>query len=81
MNITQETPGYVRIDWHSDGRSSKENKYLCIGGPFDGQKKSYSQIVDTTSSYTGYNCAENPRFVSPHSPKKVWVHTTILNQI
>lgn len=80
MKILKETPDYVLVDWCGDGRRSKENKYLCIGGPFNGQKKAYSQVADAKGSYVGYNCADNPRFVRPQFPKKVWVYRTIINK-
>lgn len=85
MTIIKETPDYVVIDWHGDGRRSKENKYSCIGGPFNGQKKSYTQVSypkfcnkTIAESYVGYNCADNPRWVKPKFPKKVWVHKSLL---
>lgn len=85
MKIIKETSAYVLIDWH-DGSRSKENKYLCIGGPFNGQKKSDSQVSQPefsnktiAGSYVGYNCADNPRWVKPVPfPRKVWVYKSII---
>jgi hypothetical protein len=89
MKIIKETETYIVIDWSEDGTSkSKENKYLCIGGPLDGQMKSDSQVhqkefsnATIAGSYVGYNCADNIRWHKTRYPKKVWVHKSITQSI
>jgi len=76
MRIIKETDKYVIVRWHEDYDSlndSKEQKLLCIGGPFDGQMKAGCQIEE---AYCQYNRGEYRRKGTPH--KAVYIHAAAL---
>lgn len=53
----------------------REKKFMCIGGPFGGQRKSASQIP--SGEYVGYNRSSRSRYALTGWPgvnTKVWVH-------
>lgn len=57
------TKTLVKTKWHSTGEeyehshTSKQQKFLCVNGPFQGQKKTWSQA--SPHNYAQYNCGEN----------------------
>lgn len=49
------------------------NKFLCIGGPLDGQKKGYED--DVPDSYIMYNRSHFNRKIA----SAVWIHESLLS--
>lgn len=77
MRITKETDDYVRVRWHEDSGDSREQKLLCIGGPFDGKKMAGCQIPDSeANNYCQYNRGEYRRKGTPH--KAVYIYQPII---
>ena len=73
-NLVRETNKYEVWEYeYSSGRkfTSKLTKYLCIGGPLDGQYKSTASA--NPKEYFGFNAAG----ASPN--RHVLIHKSILN--
>jgi len=73
---------HVLVYWHRNTvynqGPSKEKKFLCIGGPLDGQWKSSTQLsIPHGFSYRAYNKADrNVRGAKIHS--QVWIYASLL---
>jgi hypothetical protein len=48
------------------------NEFLCVGGPFNGQKKAWE---DVSATYWGYNRAGGVKEI----PSYVFIHESLLN--
>jgi hypothetical protein len=82
LRIVNETAKYVVYE-HEDGyyagKTTKEKKFLCIGGPFAEEFKSRSQI---NGEYHGFNksahSAGSWRDRKAIAHTMVWIHKDLL---
>ncbi len=80
MKIVKETDKYILIRYHEDrSDTSKETKFLCIGGPCAGLWRAALQIQN--QGYVAYNAAYRLGIgyrgkKTPHS--QVWIHDSYL---
>lgn len=78
--IVKETDKYVLIRYHEDrSDTSKEKKFLCLGGRFDGEWRARIQLE--YENYVAFNAGERlgrgfRRRKSPFS--QVWIHASKL---
>lgn len=83
VTIIRETDDYVLSQYNGSGRPSKDRKFLCIGGAFNGQRKAGLQLpIDT---YTRFNRADSHnshnrwlRRSKRDKNTQVFVHMTLL---
>jgi hypothetical protein len=78
MEIIKETDKYVeyRTGWGAS-RTTRETKFPCFGGPFDGEMRTRRQLGDAAASAT-YNNSEgyhefNRRSQAPFRVVFVWI--------
>jgi hypothetical protein len=73
MRIVKETPDKVRIIYNEGSFPTYgyEKKYLCLGGPHNGERKATCQLDMT--EYFGFNTADRHRW-----HKKIWVHQSLV---
>ena len=84
--IIKETATYIIIRYHYgvDPQSgedmgysdSKQQKLLCIGGPFSTQHRAAYQLGNSADTYCQYNRGEFRRKIVPN--KAVYIHDAIL---
>ena len=79
FTILKETPTYVISVYGKEtkfNRPSKDKKFLCIGGPFNGEKKASVQL--TPDTYVRFNRARKTRpfYFLPKSAQitQVFIH-------
>jgi hypothetical protein len=84
MKIIKETNDYVLVNYHWPepikqyvNTASKQKKFLCIGGEFDGQLKASCQLGHPPDAYVAFNCADNPWVRTASGLRKKSRHTQI----
>ena len=78
VHLIKESPTHQTVEYRwddGDTRRSRLQRYLCMGGPLDGQRMCSPLVAD--HGYIQFNCGENKWGANKTPQRAVFIHPSL----